>query len=255
MKKYFKYIGVLGLCLLSFYYTNKVAIFVKSKNPLLQSIEEVSDSKYVSYIDSSIVDDIYIVPGVSGREVNVNKSFSNMLKFKEYNENHLIFNTIKPKISIEDNKDKIIIKGNENKNSVSLIFEEDSNLSKYMLSNNYKVNLLISKEEYNLSYELINNSNKESIYNNIEKYLDKYKVNRNLCYVKKDVPKLCQDKYLFKPSIIVNHSNLSSIINTISNGEIILIQKSLTISELEILLNQISYQDLSIIPLSELIKE
>lgn len=255
MKKYFRYIGILGLCLLSFYYTNKVALYVKSKNPLLQSIEDVKETKYVSYIDSTLVDEIYIIPGVSGREVNVNKSFSNMLKMKAYNDDFLIFNTIKPQLSLEDNKDKIIIRGNENKNSVAIIFEEESDLSKYMISNNYKVNLLINKEEYNLSYELINNSNKESTYNNIEKYLNKYKINKNLCYVKSDIPKLCIDKYLFKSSMTVNHSNLSSMKNKITSGEIILIQKSLTLSELEILINQINYQDLNIVPLSELIKE
>ena len=169
LKKYFKYLGLFGLCLLSFYYTNQAALFVKNKNPILQSINEVKEEKYISSIDSTFVDDIYIIPGVSGKEVNVNKSFFSMQKTKEYSDDLLVYNTIKPTISLEDNKDKIIIRGNDNKKSVSLIFEEESELTKYLLSNNYKVNLLINKEEYNLSYELINNSNNENIYHNIDK--------------------------------------------------------------------------------------
>ncbi len=255
MKKYFKYIGLLGICMLSFYYAEQVALYVKNKNPLMQSINEIEQSKYISYIDSSIIDDLYIIPGLNGQKVNVTKSFNNMQKNKEFNEELLIFDSIKPEISLEDNKDKIIIRGNKNKQSVSFIFEEISELSHYMINHNYSVDLLINKEEYDESYELINNSNNELIYHNIDKYLNNHKLNKKLCYVKKDIPQTCTDKYLFKPSLIINHSNLSSTKNKISSGEIILVQKSLTISELEILLNQINYQDLKIVPLSDLIKE
>ena len=256
MRKYFKYIGLIGICLLSFYYTEKVALFVKNKNPIMQSINEVKDSKYVNYINSTLIDDLYIIPGISGKEVNVNSSFNNMQKNKVFNEELLIFNSIKPEISLEDNKDRIIIRGNSERNSVSLIFEEVNNLSKYMLDKEKTVDVLINEEKYDTSYELINNSNNELVYHNIEKYLNKNKINKNLCYVKNDnIPSLCTNKYLFKPSLIVNHSNLSSIKSKIGSGEIILIQNSLTLSELEILVNQIKYQDLSIIPLSELISE
>lgn len=256
MKKYFRYIGLVGICLLSFYYTEKVALFVKNRNPIMKSINEVKDSKYVGFTNSTLIDDLYIIPGLNGQVVNVNNSFSNMQKNKKFNEDLLIFDSIKPEISLEDNKDKIIIRGNEAKNSVSLIFEEINDLTKYMLNNNYKINVLLNKEEYNLSYELINNSTNELTYHNIDKFLSKNNLNHNLCLVKNDnIPKLCQNKYLVKPSIIVNHSNLSSVKSKITSGEIILVQNSLTLTELEILINQIKYYDLNIVPLSNLIKE
>ncbi len=255
MKKYFKYLGLIGLCILSFYYTNEIALYVKNKNPLLQSINEVKESKYVSSIDSIFIDNNYIIPGLSGREVDVNKSFLSMQKNKSYNEDLLVYETIKPTISLEDHKDKIIIRGNEKKNRVSLIFEEESELTKYLISKQYQIDLLLNQENYNLSYELINNSNDSTTYHNIDKYLNKKKANHQLCYVKNTIPKLCQNKYLFKASLIINHSNLSLNKNKISSGEIILVQKSLSLSELELLLNQIKYQDLEIVYLSELIKE
>ena len=257
IKKYFRYLGIIGLCLLSFYYTEKVALYVKSKNPLMKTLNEVKDSKYVSSVDSTIIDDLYIIPGLNGKEVNVDKSFSNMHEFNLYIEENLVFNEIKPTISIDDNKDKIIIQGNESKQSVSLIFESYSSLTEYMYQNNYHINVLINKEDYNHKYELINNSNQESTYNKIETYLKENNLNKNLCYIKEnnEVPSLCQDKYLIKPSLTINHSNISTSLNEISSGDIILIKDSISLTELEIITNQISYRSLKIVPLSELISE
>lgn len=256
IKNFFKYIGILGICLLSFYYTEKVALYAKNKNPIMKSINEVKDSLYVNYINSTIIDDIYIIPGLSGQELNANKSFSKMQEKSIYDETKLVFNNIKPSISIEDNKDKIIIRGNKEKKSVSLIFESNNNLIKYLHQNNYRVNLLISKEEYDFNYELINYSNTEKVHKNIDSYLTKNKENKNLCLVKNnEIPEYCKNKYLFKPSLTINHSNISIEKNKIESGEIILINDSLSLSELELVLNQIKYKDLKVVPLSVLISE
>ena len=109
IKKYFKYLGLFGLCMLSFYYTEKVALYVKNKNPIMKTLKEIQETKYVNYINSTIIDDIYIIPGLNGKEINLDKSFSNMHEINTYNEEYLVFNDIKPKVSLEDNKDKIII--------------------------------------------------------------------------------------------------------------------------------------------------
>jgi hypothetical protein len=60
---------------------------------------------------------------------------------------------------------------------------------------------------------------------------------------------------MFIPTLIINHSNLSSNINKVSSGDIILIKDTLTITELELLIDQISFRNLKIVPLSELINE
>lgn len=255
MKNILKYIGLLGICLFSFYYTEKVALYVKNKHPLMQTITKEKDSKTVLSINSEIIDDIYIIPGLNGKEVNVDKSFNNMKKSQTYNEELLIYNQITPTISLNNNKNKIIIRGNKNKNSVSIIFRDDNELAKYMVKNNYKVNILLSKEQYNPNYEMINIANNETTYHNIEDYLNKNKMNSNLCYVVNNIPKLCNDKYLFKPSLQLTHANISQYKNKINSGEIILIENSVTLSELEIILKQIEYQSLKIVFLSELISE
>lgn len=255
MKNIFKYIGLTSLFFMSFYYTEKVALYVKNQNPLMQEIKSNKEAKYVSSINSTLIDELYIIPGLNGKEVNVDKSFSNMLKLEAYNEEEFVYNQITPSISLEKNKNRIIIRGNPNKRSISIIFEEESNLSKYMSEKGYKVNMLIKNQNYYKNYEMINNSNNENEYKSIDKYLNKSKLNKNLCYVKEKIPTICKDKYLFKTSLTINHSNISSEIKKISSGEIILIQNTLTLAELEVILNQIKYQDLNIVPLSELISE
>lgn len=257
IKKYFRYLGIISLCLLSFYYTEKVALYVKSTNPLMKTLNEVKDTKYVSSTDSVIIDNTYIIPGLNGKEVNIDASFSNMHEYNLYIEENLVFNEIKPTISIEDNKDKIIINGNKSKQSVSLIFEDYSTLTEYMFQNGYNINVLINKEEYVHKYELINNSNQESTYNKIENYLTENNLNKEICYIKENdkIPSLCKNKYLVKPSLIISHSNISSSLNLISSGDIILIKDSISLTELEIITNQISYRNLKIIPLSNLISE
>ncbi len=242
--------------MLSFYYTEKVALYVKNKNPLMQTLTKIAETKYQESINSLIVDNIYIIPGKNGQEVNLDKSFSNMVSSSTYNESDLVFNEIKPTISIEDNKDKIIIRGNKSNNNISLIIEKENDLSTYLINNNYQVNLLIKEERYINNIELINNSNNKKTYNKIDNYLDKNKINSNICLIEdNNIPSLCKNKYLVKPSMIINHSNLPSLKNKISSGEIILIKDTLTISELIILLNEINYKDLSIVYLSNLISE
>ncbi|UKI29085.1 MAG: hypothetical protein L6V78_01690 [Clostridium sp.] len=71
-----------------------------------------------------------IIPGLNGKEIDYKKSLVKMEDFNAFNEHFLKFNDITPEISLEDNKDKIIIKGNPKKRSVSLILEQDKEKKK-----------------------------------------------------------------------------------------------------------------------------
>ena len=252
MKNFFKYIGVIGICILSFYYTNIISEYVKSQNPLYKEIK--LQDKMIPSIDS-VINDNYIIPGISGKKVDIDKSFSNMHKENKYDETLLVYKEIKPNISLDNNKDKIIIRGNSNKNKVSIIFDSKNELYNYMIENNYHINLLINKEEYNDKVELINNSNNENTYNKIDKFLNKKKLNKNLCLINKTIPTYCNNKYLFNISLTINHSNISTTINQISNGEIIKIENSITKEELLVILQSIKYKNLEIEYLSKLISE
>lgn len=222
----------------------------------MTQINSKKEEMYVNFVDSQIIDDLYIIPGMNGREVNINRTYSNMQEERVFNEKNIIFDQIKPEVSLEDNKDKIIIRGNELKNSVSLLFESNGELAKYMHQNNYVVDLLISREEYDFNYELINHAKSRDTYMNIDKYLSKAKRNKNLCVTFNDeIPEICEGKYVVKPTLTITHANLSSEKSKIASGEIIVIKDSLTLAELNIVLNQIKYHDLKVVALSELIQE
>lgn len=221
-------------------------------NPIIKDINNIKEQKRVDYINCVFVDDEYIIPGLNGKEINVDKSFHKMKKESTFNEELLEYNQLEPQESIKNNKNRIIIKGNSHKNSVSIVFEDNNNLAKYISKQGYKINLLINKESYSYEYELINNASKEELYKTIEKHLNKKGINSELClYTNQN----CSNKYLFKPSLIINRSNFPEMIKTITSGEIIQIENSLSLEQLNLLIKQIEYQSLSIVPLSKLISE
>ena len=117
MKNLFKYIGVFCLMLFSFYYASYIADFMQSKTNLMEEIKDNTKDKNIKSVDA-IIDSDYIIPGLNGISVNTKASFSNMLKVGIFNEEYLIFDEVKPAISLDDHLDKIIKKDNYLKNSV-----------------------------------------------------------------------------------------------------------------------------------------
>ena len=57
MKK-IKYLAIIFLSIISFYYTEQIALYVKSKNPLIQEIESNKDELYVNSINSELIDEL-----------------------------------------------------------------------------------------------------------------------------------------------------------------------------------------------------
>ena len=138
-----KYILLLTLSAFSFYITDKVLIFIDEQKPLMKEIK-LNAAKYETAPVNSVIENNTIIPGLNGKEINYKKSLVKMEDFNAFNENFLKFNDITPEISLEDNKDKIIIKGNSKKRSVSLILEQDKEKEEYLENNNIKYDILSS---------------------------------------------------------------------------------------------------------------
>ena len=135
--KHFRNLGILAIAAFSFFYTEKIANLTLDKNELYQSIKEESSKYNEEYINAFIEDD-HIVPGLNGKTVNIKNSFYNMKDLNAFNSYYLIYDTSYPEITIENNKDKIVERGNEYKRSVSFILEYNENIIKYFKDNNYK---------------------------------------------------------------------------------------------------------------------
>ncbi len=256
MKKIYKNIGILSLLLFSFYYTEKIAIIMQNKSPLMQEIINVTPDHTEEAVNAEISGN-YIYPGISGKSINKTKSYVNMKSFGVFNEHYLIFDSIKPDISIEDNKDKIIKKGNKSKKSVSFLVEFNKKVLEYLKSQNIKASILINEETYKetINFEQINND--MNSYKNIESLLNKNNKNTNICYIKNLDKEKCikEKKYLIEETFSLNSNNIVDAKKKIESGSIILVKKDVGIEYLQLILNEIKFKGLNVIYVSDLIDE
>lgn len=156
MKKVFQMIGLISLTCFSFFVTEQTAIVVSDMDEIMIEIKNKKDDYKYDSIDA-IIDKNTIIPGVNKREVNVNKSYKNMKTNGYFNDKLFVYDYEKPKISLTDNIDKYIIKGNPSKRIVSLIFkvEQDEDITDIVnILNNYNV-----KSTFFVNYNWFSNNN------------------------------------------------------------------------------------------------
>ena len=257
LKKYGKYIIFSLLVLLSFYTTNKTANLARSKDPLLKEIQNASKERKLDFVNAVIQDD-YIIPGMYGSVVDELKSLSKMKEDDVFNSIYLVNQPIKPDISLSDNLDKIIIKGNSKKMQVSFIIDINSSreIKDYLVKNNIKASILTTKENYSKDnyFEQINNDFDN--YKALDKLLKKNKQNTNICILDSNNTNLnfCKQrkKYLVKPDLFLDKTNIIEVKADLSSGSIIYLKD---ITYLDCLVEYIKSKDLNIVFLSELIKE
>lgn len=240
----------------SFYFTDKVMVYINNKNPIMQEIV-LNKDKYKVEAVNAIIEDNTIIPGVNGKDVDVNKSFNKMENYGYFNELYLIYSKSAPLLSLNDYKDKIIIKGNPKKRMISLVIDHNDEVIDYLKQKNIKYTL-IGKIEDNIdtSIEYINGESDNKLFSNLNSLLNHKKVNSKLCMVEKSNLELCKKKkyYLFKYSINMDDDILSNI-NKISSGDIVYISSSVSLNKVKSLLNEIARIDLEINYLSKLISE
>lgn len=257
MKKYGKYILFSILVLLSFYTTNKTANLVRNQDPILKEIRNISLEKKEDFVNAVIEDD-YIIPGMYGSVVDELKSLSKMKEQDVFNNLYLVSQPIKPDISLSDNLDKIIIKGNSKKQQVSFVIDENSSkkIKDYLVKNSIKASLLITKDNFSKDsyFEQINNDFKN--YKELDKTLKKNKINTNICVLDNNNSnlKFCKSKkkYLVKPGMFLDNANIIEIKTKLDSGSIIYIKDA---TYLDCLVEYIKSKDLKIVPLSQLISE
>lgn len=257
LKKYGKYILFSLLVLLSFYTTNKTANLVRNQDPILKEIRNISLEKKEDFVNAVIEDD-YIIPGMYGSVVDELKSLSKMKEQDVFNNLYLVSQPIKPDISLSDNLDKIIIKGNSKKQQVSFVIDENSSkkIKDYLVKNSIKASLLITKDNFSKDsyFEQINNDFKN--YKELDKTLKKNKINTNICVLDNNNSnlKFCKSKrkYLVKPGMFLDNANIIEIKPKLDSGSIIYIKDA---TYLDCLVEYIKSKDLKIVPLSQLISE
>ena len=165
MKRTFQVIGLISLLGFSFFLTDKTATVIKNLDDIMIEIKENKHLYEQEEINAVIKDD-GIIPGISKKTVNVNKSYNSMKEYGKYNSNLYVFDYKIPTISIKNNLDKYIISGNSKKRMVSINFliNDNTNINKIIeiLNNNeIKASFFVNEKwlsnNMDLAYNLIDN--------------------------------------------------------------------------------------------------
>lgn len=244
MKKAFQMIGLISLTCFSFFVTEQTATVVSDMDEIMIEIKAKKDEYKTQSIDA-VIEENTIIPGICKREVNINKSYKQMKNNGYFSDKLFVFDYTKPKISLSDNIDKYIIKGNPNKRMVSLIFkiEKDEDIKDLLnIINNYNVkasffvnynwftnnNELISKmiKEGHLIFSLVNNYS-SSDFEWMDMVLKKInKENTGFCYNvnnNQDNLKECilKNNYTIKPVEISEKTPLVDIKEKLESGSLL----------------------------------
>lgn len=252
--KYVKYGLVIFLCIFSFYISDMAILMVENMSPIMKEVKTYSNN-YVEPVNA-IIEDNTIIPGSNGSKLNERESYLKMNEFGTFNETFLVYDFIKPDISLYDNLDKIIINTNKS-TEVSLIVLDDK-FESYFKDNKISYTKVI-KDYDNLdpTGSYINGNVDVDKFNKLNSYLKKNKLNNKMCIVDYSNIASCKSNkaFIIKPTIEITHSNLAGVKKNIKGGNIILLNSNLELSEVKVIISHIKYNNLSIIPLSDLIKE
>ena len=277
MKRIIQGIGLISLICFSFMYTDKVMEVINEKDSLMIEIVSNKDKYKIDFVEADIDKDT-IIPGINGKEVNIDDSYQKMKEIGIFREDLLIFYTTYPKILLKNNYDKYIISGNNSKREVSLIFivNNDNNIKELIdIINKYNIDV-----NFFIDYDILNKNN-NIIHNNIElhsygsngvythenivlsrniiKSKTDNKTNSCLTLIKnKDVLNTCSKEKLFTiiPTINSNNNPYNDVKNNLKNGSIIKLElNNQTIKELPSIIDFINSKGIDIVYLSDLLSE
>lgn len=271
MKKLFQIIGIISLMGISFFYTEKTVSVVKEYDDIMIEIKN-NQNKYKKPYKNAIIKNDTIIPGYSGVDVDINKSYSKMKRYGKYNESLIVLKKIKPQVSLKDNLNKYIVSGNKNKKNVSLVFLVNDNdnidsiintLDKKEIKGNFFVSNSWLEKNTNLVPIIINEHHILGMTNykqyewsrDVIKKIGKQK--HEYCYLSKknnSIFDICRG-YVFIPNIIVHENPYDSVINNLVNGSIISFKVNSVDEELPIIINYIKNKGYNIIGLDKLFSE
>ncbi len=231
MKKNFQIIGVLALIWFSFFCTEKTAYVIKNTDDIMMKINEEKEKYETKYIDSIIVKDT-IIPGKSGLVVNIEKSYKNMKRLGKYNPTLYEYDKQKPSISIYDNYNKYIVKGNPKKRNVYFIFKgsavEIEKIYNILDSNSMSASYLLNDNSYGSTLQNIGKKADLVIDSDINYKNSKFNL---YCYNKEKNNKFlefCSSNNIFTiyPSLEIKNNFYLKIKQSLEPGLIVLIDVS-----------------------------
>ena len=279
MKRIIKFTGLLTLILFSFFYTDKVVEVIRENDKLMIELEQVSDNYKVNAINGIISGDT-IKPGISGKKVNIEKSYKQMKEKGIFDENLIKYDKIVPKINMSHNQNKYIIGGNKERNMVSIVFildnkkylkkVEDLSISKdvtinyfvtydYLVDNSTNITKMTNSEFYNYGSDGEYSPDNILFANNlISRITDNEAIYCLTKYKNEKVLNLCSENNLYTilPNIIVKSDPYSEVKKSLASGSIILMEMDNdSTTELGIIVDYIRGKGYDVVGLSKMLSE
>ena len=276
MKKLFRILVIGILTAFSFYYTNKMIELTRSKDPIMMEIVSKANLYNAEPVNAEISGD-FIIPGLSGLEVDVQKSYEKMKQLGKFNKNLLVFNLVRPKSSYKTNYDKYIISGNNKKANIAIVFSvttsnylsellsilERNNLKltffvdgKWLVDNPEDAKLIINHDIENFGY--LGNVTASDIKktNNLIENLNNKKSNYCLDNGNNTIVTCSKESMYTIKGINTGYSVFKDIKDNLTNGVIYHLKiNEYTINELEITLRFIKQKGYEIKTINDLLKE
>lgn len=273
MKNVIKIIGLVSLICFSFFYTDKVINVVNEQDPIMIELNNVFNRYKIDGVDGYIDNDT-IVPGLRGKEIDIDKSYKEMREVGKYSEMLLVYRNIDINNKLGDNYDKYVIRGNSLKKQVSLVVIIDNINSFNLIKDIDYVNLNLFVD-YNILSKNISSFKKKifNIYNYGDNglYSDSIiKYSNNIINNNYNSSLYCLSKYKDKNIIdvcsrnkmntiyvdVISGSLYNYVRNNIKAGSIILFKiNNKNISELKLVSDFINSKGLKIVSLEKLLKE
>lgn len=280
-KKIFSYLGVLVLISFSFYYTDKAVDIIKRNDPVMQKIIDYNSFNKIDPINAYI-NDSEMMPGVIGRQVNLDESYKNMKRLNKFDESLLVFEEVIPNINLDGNYDKYIVKGNNSLSNVSLVFtiSDINNLKQIydvlleknvlvtffidgnIIEDNIELILEIARDGYEIENFGYSNQYSEEMFNWTNNLIESItNVSTKYCYSEYHnykVMDICSKnkKYTIIPSINAVNYPFMVIKSKLENGSIIRLDNSdKVLKELSTSISYIKQKGYDLVTLDELLKE
>lgn len=281
VRRIFEGIGILSLLCFSFFYTKQISTVIKENDDIMKQIKEIEPQYKIEAKDALINEDT-IIPGLSGSEIDVKKSYQKMKKTGSFNANLFVYKDVEPKVKLQGNYDKYIISGNTLKKEVSLVFLVDNkdNINKivdtlnnrdleatffidgywFEQNNNQIIDLIedghiVGNYGYNKDYEASGVAWMDTIVTKIGKQKQTYCISFDK---NESILKRCalNHSYTLIPTIVGEDSPYSNIKQNLRNGSIIALEvNENTMKELPIILDYIGSKDLEIVNITRLLEE
>ena len=281
MKKFLEAFLVIALVLFSFYYTEKAIVVLESNDPIMKEIKDKGSTLEEDALNAKIDGD-YLVPGYNGLVIDLEESFTKMKGYGSYNDALLVFEEVKPTISIDDYYDKYISSGNGMSTSVALVFTVDDNsyvgnvlnvLKEMDVVGTFFIDGKFTDNNTSFVSQAVVNSNEVEVLSYDNAYdellfkasIDKIKTltstTPKYCYATYDneeVLNLCSklSMHTIIPTIRLDDNIYSNLKGNLRSGSIISIKLTESnIKELKVLINYIKQRGFSLVTLDTLLNE